>query len=301
MVTKKEMEERAMRLNEMLKEQGAGFSIACHEMWKDNALRPTYTLHDGCNNCSPNLYYGAWYDSPDQEVLSFLAEMAKRNMRSVDTHIFSQRRVIEERIMPRLVNGKNYDDLKEQGLACWKYLDLAVIYYVTDNDSLIHPEEMGGIATVQVTERLLSVAGMTEQEAYEAALHNLANAVDAMTLDSMVADLIGEREDAAGIQTVCAASGLWIVTNKDKIFGAAVLLFEKELFSVMSEKLHAKAAVLPSSVHEVIVAPYHRGNDLYNLLNMVRQVNATEISEKEFLADNVYYYDDASQCVRALV
>ena len=76
------------------------------------------------------------------------------------------------------------------------------------------------------------------------------------------------------------------------IVAAAVL--DRELMSGICQKIGADTVcVLPSSIHEMIVAPVKEGTDLSDteeLYSMVEDVNATAIPECDVLTTNVYTY-----------
>ena len=63
---------------------------------------------------------------------------------------------------------------------------------------------------------------------------------------------------------------MYILTNKQHFYGAA--------------------AILPSSVHEVILLADTGVEDREHLYDMVREVNAQNVPEEELLSDNVYYF-----------
>jgi len=46
---------------------------------------------------------------------------------------------------------------------------------------------------------------------------------------------------------------------------------------------------LPSSIHEFIFVPEQFG-DIGKITNMVRNINASEVSESEVLSNNIYHY-----------
>ena len=49
--------------------------------------------------------------------------------------------------------------------------------------------------------------------------------------------------------------------------------------------------VLPSSVDELIIVPDEGNLSLRRLKTTVRSINRSIVEEKDFLSDNVYYYD----------
>lgn len=87
-----------------------------------------------------------------------------------------------------------------------------------------------------------------------------------------------------------------IVTNVKGMFGAAVLFYDGVMEDV-SKRLGGDYFVLPSSKHEVICVPAMTQNaDL--LREMVRDINRTEVDEKDLLSDNVYYYNAEDKTFR---
>ena len=58
-----------------------------------------------------------------------------------------------------------------------------------------------------------------------------------------------------------------------------------------SDKLHDNFYILPSSIHEVILVPESSAPPLKDLQEMVKEINATEVSPEDKLSDSVYRYD----------
>ena len=81
-----------------------------------------------------------------------------------------------------------------------------------------------------------------------------------------------------------------IVTNETSLFGA-INIYNEDCIKQVQEKLHANNFyVLPSSKHEVICVPTE-GVEINALLEMVAEVNQTQVREKDRLGDFVLYYD----------
>ena len=64
---------------------------------------------------------------------------------------------------------------------------------------------------------------------------------------------------------------------------------------MVSEKMNGNFAVLPSSIHETLIMREQGEFDFDMLRDMVKEVNATQVSEEEQLSDSVYYYDAKAQ------
>jgi hypothetical protein len=57
-----------------------------------------------------------------------------------------------------------------------------------------------------------------------------------------------------------------------------------------AENIDRNLFILPSSVHEVILLPDDAGTEKEALLDMVMEINRTQVAESEVLADSIYYY-----------
>jgi hypothetical protein len=83
---------------------------------------------------------------------------------------------------------------------------------------------------------------------------------------------------------------MYVLTNRSHYYGAACMLYPK-LLKCIGEGLDSNFYVLPSSVHELIILQDLGMEDAATLMDMVKEVNATEVKEEEVLSDSVYYYD----------
>ena len=174
-------------------------------------------------------------------------------------------------------------------------MDLAEIYYFNFEDKNL---------TCSIQKTLLARMGFTEAKIEEAAKENMRkdgpvlfkmkdlteilmlgagnpkNLLDSSFFESDVPSLPG-TEPGDGLD-------LFVLTNKEKIFGAAYLA-DKDLHQRLY-KAFGEYFVLPSSVHELLILP-NRGAAPYDageLRGMVREVNMTQVAENEVLSNNVY-------------
>ena len=83
---------------------------------------------------------------------------------------------------------------------------------------------------------------------------------------------------------------MYVLTNLLKRYGAAALLYPGTLKKA-GEALGSDFAILPSSIHEVILLPGEFGRkDLENFADMVRYVNREHVEDCDVLDDTVYFY-----------
>lgn len=101
-------------------------------------------------------------------------------------------------------------------------------------------------------------------------------------LSIMEEELLAKRKENG-------AAAMYVLSNHTRINGAACILYDGVLEKI-AEMLECNLFILPSSVHEVILIPEKGDEDYERLSEMVREVNETQLSPEEVLADHAYYY-----------
>lgn len=189
-------------------------------------------------------------------------------------------------IVPVLVNTeKNKGALK--GLVHRDFLDLSIIYMLR-----FAIEKDAGNVTTKVTESLLSLYGVTENEVHEAAMKNLQrDRYSLVDMETVVRKMLGDEEvDQLELNPLLAGK-MYVCTNQYKMFGAAGILNEDFLRAKSNGR---SFFILPSSVHETIFVLDETDMKAEYLNSMVKEVNTTQVDETEVLADHAYYYDGAT-------
>lgn len=157
--------------------------------------------------------------------------------------------------------------------------DIAVVYRV----ELPHPED--GSATTLVTNHLLDQYGVTPEQLHaDAVAAQLANHPPILrNMSEMMAEMSGGMFDMP-------ESPMWVATIEGGVNGASVTQLP-DFLQEAADRLGGDFFVLPSSVHEVLFIRDDGSFEREQLESMVRGVNATEVSEADFLSDSVYHYD----------
>lgn len=137
-----------------------------------------------------------------------------------------------------------------------------------------------------ITKNLLTAAGIEEDELYKTALRNI---VDVCTIQTM-----GETLSDLGGVTVDDVPPIYVISNKARVRGAAMILSDR-VMDELHERLGKRFAILPSSIHEVLATSIQEGDEAYTreLLNMVCEINSTQVAIEDRLADCVYIVDDS--------
>ena len=162
--------------------------------------------------------------------------------------------------------------------------------------------EAEGNGSIKVTQELMSQWGVSEQELYRQAWENMDRdqAPVLQGMGTVTADIMmgtGSDENllaGTGPAELDPGEMLYVLSNKEKTYGAAVLACPGVLEKV-SRLFPEGFYILPSSVHEVLIMPDDKSVSPRELGQMVREVNRAEVSKEEVLSDRVYRYDREQQ------
>ena len=77
----------------------------------------------------------------------------------------------------------------------------------------------------------------------------------------------------------------------EQMWGASAILDNDAMDKVCNALDVDQVYVLPSSIYEVLICAANQYKDPEALAEMVQEINRNEVSETDFLSDNVYLYD----------
>lgn len=278
----------------------AGAEITVSEHKKNNGLVLTgLTVHKPGSDVSPIIYL-------DQYYKHYCAEIA-----TMDDILLSIKKMLLDNpgneysgVKEAIVNFKNVKDKifvafinkqrnaeKLSDIPYTEMEDLAVIYKVLLTSS------KEGTATITVTNPMMEQWGVTKEELHALSIENSRRILPPLILplDKMMEEMMhssGMSEEQ--IDEMCdelfapEEIPMFVITNDLKLNGAATIYYSDALEKI-AEKVRDDLYILPSSIHEVIAIP-SRCEELESLSAMVKEVNSTQVAEKEQLSDNVYLY-----------
>lgn len=218
------------------------------------------------NDCSPALFIDNIPDLfPEMftcaradagKIVSVVYDMMKIFDGIDDTYIL-------ENVFPALLPEKTAIDV------FIPFLDMKIAFKVRMKE---HPD-----ATFTVNKTMMN--GLTEAELFLASLENVSR-LSAPCLLRM-----------PGIVSILPDGEMKVLTNTEKFYGAAAIIYGKDKIRDLAEKEGSDIVIIPSSVHECILLPYDESMPFEFLNAMVNEVNASEVKEEEILSDHVYMYD----------
>ncbi len=303
-----------MNYTNFITEVKKGVEEICHDyavVEIESIIKNNGNKHDAIiirradSNVSPTIYLEGFYsDLLDgkniDEIVSEIVELDNRNQVKLGFSVeeFQDYSFICPRIICRLVNtGRNRELLEK--IPHRSFYDLSIVYYCC-LDSM---EDR--MATTLIYNSHIARWEITEEELYEAAMCNgpvispamIVNLRDMLLslmssgypFDEQNRELMEELRDEPTMD-------MYVLTNENRLFGAAALLYEELLEDFASE--HGSFYILPSSIHEVILVPDNDRITVDALLNMVKDTNSSAVEDEEVLSDNVYYYDTFKRTVK---
>ena len=164
-----------------------------------------------------------------------------------------------------------------------KMEDLAVVY------RLELPSSDTTIKTLRVTHKLLAAFGVNAAQMKQDALENAPKTHPATfrPLDEVLSEMTG----GLPVPPPCEGQPKLYVASTEVINRGAGVITYPNFLQEAWEILSGNFFILPSSIHELLFLKDNGDITKQELTDIVRSVNATEVSPQEQLSDNVYHYD----------
>lgn len=235
----------------------------------------------GSGNVRPQFYVDNFTKdfTSEEEIAHAIVEYYKRTEINPFSKLpnFTELASVKDMIYPCLVNKGAFID---NGVVLKKFADDIDISYrmiIDDNSSCIIKKDMLKIWDISVEElHTLAINNLDKKEYY---------------FDDMIKTIVEmvDLDEETKKQMIKEQSGfMYLLSNKNKMYGASNLLNEKTLETIQ-EKI-GDYFIIPSSIHELILLPYNEFAEVSQISRMVREVNDTQVSEDERLTYSVFCY-----------
>lgn len=248
---------------------------------KSGVCNPVFNLTDGFAEYKKGTTMAS--------MVARFVDYIKNNVPSIDTTALLNFDNVKNEILPRVVNvNLNKEYIERMVHRVIKGSDLAVIYYV--------PVAKGDnqISYATITQPMLKAWKINKTQLNQTALENLArggyrlqslaNFYEASFFKSTPKLL-----KAKDLKKVRVEGDAFVITNDNNLFGAALVL-NTDLLKEIREAIGA-FYILPASVHEVIIMPKRRNDNLKELNELVKQTNEDHVALDEQLSNVVYEFD----------
>lgn len=259
-------------------------SIDVRDIPKENRTRTAVIVRRADSDMAPTIYLDNYYEKfvstgiiAMEQILEEIATAVVEGYRNYPEfnieNIFNPKEDIICELVNTQLNRQLLRNVPHRNIE-----DLSLIYrkkvHVSEADS----------ATVLITNDVADRMGMDEQELYDTAMATEQYICESMAY--MIAELMGVEPEEIEMYD---APEMYVITNDSKMYGATAMLNIEILAKAMEKMGTSDVIILPSSIHEIIVVPGYMDSDY--MRNMVREVNRTQVQERERLSDNVYRYD----------
>lgn len=289
-------EEAIVLLHEMF---GEGIEFECIEHFKTNEALTGIVLKLPGSTAIPTVNLNDMPDNATAEDIANIAatvfQDALRNFKDLPVlPEMTRENVLESVVLQALSRKRNRQMLKSHPHIT--LLDLAGIFRVP-----VGPYKKNSLTTALITTQIAEKLNLTVDELMEAARRNtLAKfgvqfaGAQRMALCAMLGRSCGSFAEAT-----MAEPGLYTLTNEIQINGAALMLIP-EILEQIGEKAGMDYYILPSSIHELLIAKDDGLVTAKMLKELVHEGNRTDsvINPEDVLSDNGYYYSCTERSLR---
>lgn len=281
---------------------GSEVIVELQEVTKVNLSLDGLTIRKRNESIAPTIYLNQYFnqfndgrtmDDIVKDIIRVYENNQPEKIRDVfKTEDFYDFDKIKEKIVLKVINTeRNLDLLKQVPNLSMEGLGLSVVFYV----SLMTGEQSAGIL---IQNEHLRLWEKTVSDLLTVAEVN-TNRMHAFTIKSMnevLSGMFGFEEELIPEDV----PALYVLTDENKTFGASQL-FLKDKIREFAKKNNCDVYILPSSVHELLLlrADFPNLEPSY-LKEMVCEVNATELSNEDFLCDGAFKYELATDKIIAL-
>lgn len=298
--------------NSLQKMLGENYTVFSHTVKKNNGVELTGIVAKriGCS-ASPTIYINHFFKEnlTEEEIQKVTVDLydefqAAEFEEEIDLSDFIEFEKAKEKLAFKLIHAeKNRELLK--AVPHKRFYNLAIVFYYT-----VQEAPFFGQAIIMVHNSHMEKWKINENELFKIAFENtpllfpseIKNMEevmreiisDSLTTDAKnecllddkwLNDLVSQMDD----NTDKKKMPMYVLTNKKKLYGAACMLYPGVL-KKFAEKEEQDFYILPSSIHEVILIPASEASNQESLLEIVTDINRTQVPEDEVLADSVYYY-----------
>ncbi|MBQ6805980.1 MAG: hypothetical protein IJO97_00945 [Lachnospiraceae bacterium] len=293
--------------NALREVMGDEYEIAYKEITKNNGviLRGIIIAKEG-SNVSPTIYIDELYDDYEEgrtfgDIIYDILCAYQRNAKEIqmDMDFFTKYEQVKKRVLYKLIHWESNSKLLEE-IPYIKWNDLAIVFYYAME------EEYCGKATILIRNSHLKMWDIDINTLYMDAKDNMHKLLpeELLPIKKILQEFLSRNlkqqveEDEIGLSEE-ASSMMYVLSNRDRIFGAATLLYSESI-KELTKRLNKNLIILPSSIHEVILVPDNGITEKTFFKDMVKEVNDTQVEPEEILSYSVYYYDRITEKIKIL-
>ena len=283
-------------IKKQLDENGVVASVETHEVSKLNESYEAITVTPEGSNVGVNVNMDRFFETLEngtdyESVVDRAVEIIQKGIEerpAVDVASLTDYDQMKDKLVMEVVSIEANQDLLAN-VPHKEMEDMAVVYrFVLDSND-------DGRATILATNPIITAMGVTPEQLHADAMENAPELKPVVIrgMSEVMAEIMGmspEDLEMMGMPTNPADEQMFVATVPDKIHGAGVIAYQ-DFMNQAAERAGGDFFILPSSIHELLIIPDNGNMGLEQLQDMVREVNATQVSPEEKLTDSVYHYD----------
>jgi len=290
---------------------GENYSIRVHSIPKNNGV-----LLDGLSilppdsMLAPTVYVSPYYEqhllglSMDQ-ILDDIAGLFSKNPPpgSFGADQLSDFDQCKSKVLMKLVHADSNRDLLDD-IPYVPFLDLAVIFYL-----LLEKNEEGQM-TLLICNEHLKLWNIKKKELFRLALKNtpLTCPAHLQSMNEAIRESalrnLGTDYDEEVLEKLLEEeeklSPLYVLSNTAGIYGACCILY-RDLLKDFADSIGMDLVIIPSSIHEVLIAPMEDDMSCIRLNDMVSSINESEVPAEDQLSNHVYLYTRDNDRIQAIL
>lgn len=210
----------------------------------------------------------------------------------------------------KMVNAKEIETLRKEGVAVKRILDMGMIFSVPLADIGVKKEEVNMTqeqyesAWIRVTDKMIAKAGADLDNLTAAAVMDFrklaGDRLKPQSMTKMIIENIGlpntmgkdELEELEGLARDFERED-FVYVAPQMIENGAVILADMDALEGFAQEKGQDLYIIPSSKHEVLIIPEkEKPADMSHgeLVDMIREVNEKEVPEQDILSYSLYHY-----------
>lgn len=239
-------------------------------------------------------------ETTEEEFKEFEEEIKKIERENMINKVNSvmNKETIYENLKMCVANDLSKYEEEEDKVITEEFGEKTKIYYRFMIPEL--EDEIKGTPSVVITEEFKEKMGLNIDEMYKKAEEKMEKEISVKTMFETLTELINIQLEENEENDI-----MYVVTNKSKHMGSGYLASPRLMYKILS-KIRYKLAkqgmmvkldeliIMPSSIHEFLVIPEEK-LPIEQAAEMVKEVNQSQVEEKERLSDRVYRYTFTSE------
>lgn len=281
-----------------VKEQlGSSYHVTVCETDKNNGV--VYTgvrVEKEDSDISPIVYLNNQFKMYENgtvtlpEITNYVTSASKEKSPAIDRKQFLNYDSVSEKIVFKLINTERNRELLED-IPHVEFLDLSVVF------QCMLAGEVNGLAAMLVHNVHMKLWDVTVDDLFEAAKKNTLHLMgcEIKNMGEVLCEIMGEDAQGDFDYDACIAGfgasvPMYVLSNRYRVEGA-VCMFYPEILSDICNMLKSSFYIIPSSIHEVLILPADSITESREIIEMIKEINDTQVAEEEILSYSLYYYD----------